>query len=63
MRRILKARMDDDVYVIVLRGAGDKFFSAGANIKMLSASIRRSSTTSACTPTRPCCASSTRRSW
>src|SRR6266542_1801409 len=28
--------MDDDVHVIVLRGAGDKFFSAGANIKMLS---------------------------
>src|SRR5882757_2868701 len=33
---ILKARMDDDVYVIVLRGSGDKFFSAGANIQMLS---------------------------
>src|ERR1700716_3616849 len=33
---ILNARMDDDVYVIVMRGAGDKFFSAGANIKMLS---------------------------
>src|SRR5213082_2416781 len=33
---ILRARMDDDVHVIVLRGAGDKFFSAGANIKMLS---------------------------
>jgi enoyl-CoA hydratase/carnithine racemase len=33
---ILRARMDDDVYVIVLRGSGDKFFSAGANIKMLS---------------------------
>jgi enoyl-CoA hydratase/carnithine racemase len=33
---ILDARMDDDVHVIVLRGAGDKFFSAGANIKMLS---------------------------
>src|SRR5215510_8226665 len=32
---ILKARMDNDVYVIVLSGAGDKFFSAGANIKML----------------------------
>ena len=32
---ILKARMDDDVHVIVLRGAGDKFFSAGANIAML----------------------------
>jgi enoyl-CoA hydratase/carnithine racemase len=34
--RILDARMDDDVHVIVIRGAGDKFFSAGANIKMLS---------------------------
>ena len=33
---ILKARMDNDVYVILLTGAGEKFFSAGANIKMLS---------------------------
>jgi len=32
---ILKARMDNDVHVVVLTGAGDKFFSAGANIKML----------------------------
>ena len=32
---ILDARMDDEVYVIVLRGAGNKFFSAGANISML----------------------------
>ena len=32
---ILKARFDDSVYVIVLRGAGNKFFSAGANIGML----------------------------
>src|SRR5512146_1653248 len=32
---ILKARMDNNVYVIVLTGSGDKFFSAGANIKML----------------------------
>src|SRR5215831_9456858 len=32
---ILRARMDNDVFVIVLTGAGDKFFSAGANIKML----------------------------
>src|SRR5438105_12387530 len=32
---VLKARMDNDVYVILLTGAGDKFFSAGANIKML----------------------------
>jgi enoyl-CoA hydratase len=32
---ILKARFDDDVHVIVLRGHGDKFFSAGANIGML----------------------------
>ncbi len=33
---ILAARMDDDVQVIVLRGKGEKFFSAGANIQMLS---------------------------
>src|SRR5436305_4312044 len=33
---ILKARMDNEAYVILLTGAGDKFFSAGANIKMLS---------------------------
>ena len=33
---ILRARMDNDVYVMVLTGAGEKFFSAGANIKMLS---------------------------
>jgi enoyl-CoA hydratase len=32
---ILKARMDESAHVIVLRGAGEKFFSAGANIKML----------------------------
>ncbi|HKD59043.1 MAG TPA: enoyl-CoA hydratase/isomerase family protein [Terracidiphilus sp.] len=32
---ILQARMDEDVYVIVLTGAGEKFFCAGANIQML----------------------------
>src|SRR5207253_6672241 len=32
---ILRARMDNDVHVILLTGAGDKFFSAGANIRML----------------------------
>ncbi|GIV98556.1 MAG: hypothetical protein KatS3mg057_3213 [Herpetosiphonaceae bacterium] len=32
---ILQARFDDSVHVIVLRGAGDRFFSAGANINML----------------------------
>src|SRR5882724_6643754 len=32
---ILKARFADDVHVVVLRGHGDKFFSAGANIGML----------------------------
>ena len=32
---ILQARFDDSVHVIVLRGHGDKFFSAGANIGML----------------------------
>ena len=32
---VLEARMDRAVHVIVLRGAGDKFFCAGANIGML----------------------------
>jgi enoyl-CoA hydratase/carnithine racemase len=36
---ILQARVDDDVHVIILRGAGDKFFSAGADIKMLAQSV------------------------
>src|ERR1700761_1067132 len=34
---ILDARFDGDVEVIVLTGAGEKFFSAGANIGMLNA--------------------------
>ncbi len=32
---VLDTRFDDDIHVIVLRGEGDKFFSAGANINML----------------------------
>ncbi|HVL69493.1 MAG TPA: enoyl-CoA hydratase/isomerase family protein [Vicinamibacterales bacterium] len=32
---VLAARMDPNVHVIVLRGAGEKFFCAGANINML----------------------------
>jgi len=32
---VLAARMDPGVHVIVLRGAGEKFFCAGANINML----------------------------
>ncbi len=32
---ILQARMDNDVHVMVLTGAGEKFFCAGANIQML----------------------------
>jgi enoyl-CoA hydratase len=32
---ILRARMDEAVHVIVLRGAGEKFFCAGADIRML----------------------------
>src|SRR6476646_12017182 len=32
---VLAARMDEAVHVIVLRGAGDRFFCAGANIGML----------------------------
>lgn len=34
-RAILEARMDPDVHVIVLTGAGEKFFCAGATIGML----------------------------
>jgi enoyl-CoA hydratase len=33
---IIDARFDNDVHVIVLTGHGDRFFCAGANIKMLS---------------------------
>lgn len=33
---ILQARMDEGVQVIIITGAGDKFFCAGANIAMLS---------------------------
>ncbi|PYM09133.1 MAG: enoyl-CoA hydratase [Candidatus Rokuibacteriota bacterium] len=32
---ILRARMDNEAQVIMLRGAGEKFFSAGADINML----------------------------
>src|SRR5437667_10116259 len=32
---ILRARFDDSAHVIVLRGHGEKFFSAGANIAYL----------------------------
>ena len=32
---ILSARFDDGVHVILLRGAGDRFFCAGADIRML----------------------------
>jgi len=35
---ILSARFDEEVHVIVIRGAGEKFFSAGANINMLQTS-------------------------
>ena len=32
---ILEARFDENVHVIVIRGSGEKFFCAGADIKML----------------------------
>src|SRR6185503_5352207 len=32
---ILQARFDEKVHVIVIRGSGDKFFCAGADINML----------------------------
>lgn len=34
---ILQARFDEDVHVLLLRGQGEKFFSAGAEISMLNA--------------------------
>jgi len=34
--RILEARMDDGVQVMVITGGGEKFFCAGANIQILS---------------------------
>ena len=34
---ILRARFDDDVHVLLIRGSGEKFFSAGAEISMLNA--------------------------
>jgi enoyl-CoA hydratase/carnithine racemase len=33
---IVKSRIDENVHVVMLRGAGEKFFSAGADINMLS---------------------------
>src|SRR5206468_4336423 len=35
-KAILQARFDDSVHAIVLTGMGEKFFCAGADIKMLS---------------------------
>jgi enoyl-CoA hydratase/carnithine racemase len=32
---VLRARFDESVHVLVIRGAGDKFFCAGAQIQML----------------------------
>src|ERR1700736_937112 len=32
---ILQARFDDNVHVLVIRGSGEKFFCAGADINML----------------------------
>lgn len=34
-RAVLRARMDEDAHVIVITGGGEKFFCAGANIRML----------------------------
>src|SRR5438477_12526583 len=39
---ILRARFDDTAHVIVLRGHGEKFFSAGANIDRKSTRLNSS---------------------
>src|SRR6266545_2513015 len=38
---ILTARMDEAVHVLIVRGKGEKFFSAGADIKMLASANPR----------------------
>lgn len=38
---ILTARMDDSVHVLIIRGKGEKFFSAGADIRMLASAEPR----------------------
>ena len=61
---ILKARMDNDVYVIVHDRARATSSSPRARTsRCCPASIPRSSITSACTPTKCCCAWNTRPSW
>ena len=60
---ILRARMDNDVHVIVLTGAGEKFFCAGANSRCWRKPIPHISTTSAYMPTKRCCAWSKLLSW
>ena len=38
---VLAARMDDGVHVIVLRGAGERFFCAGSDIRLLASASPR----------------------
>src|SRR5919198_187243 len=38
---VVRARFDDRIHVIVLRGHGERFFSAGANIRMMQRSSPR----------------------
>ncbi len=49
------------MHVLILTGKGEKFFSAGANIKMLTGMTPNSSTTSAFTQTKPSTGSSKRQ--
>ena len=60
---ILTARMDEAVHVIVLRGAGEKFFSAGASIPMLTKADPQLNIISACTRMRHFRGWSRRPSW
>ena len=60
---ILKARMDNDVYVIVMTGAGTSSSPRARISRCCRASTQPSSITFACMPTKCCCGWSTRRSW
>ena len=58
---IIRARFDDKVTAIVITGAGEKFFSAGASIKMLNSVSPGFKYNFCLPPTKPSLASSRRR--
>jgi enoyl-CoA hydratase/carnithine racemase len=60
---VLRARMDDAVHVIVITGAGEKFFCAGANISMLPTRLCRASSRRRSSSSRPSTATASAAGW